>query len=198
MKKALLFIALVCLFAGSAQADIKFSTSATNANAGSNLNLIAGQSGSMYVFVSTAAGSILRAVNINILSSNAPVLQATAHLIENPGARWSNVSAGTLGDLVTNANALDFFGTSGGVGTSGQNDFVLFSTVTFNATAIGTTNLSFTEGSNGVRYRGNVNAWTGWAKGTGTVNVSAVPEPNSAIVMGLAALTAGALRRRRR
>ncbi|MFN7574627.1 MAG: hypothetical protein ACK5SA_06185, partial [Planctomycetota bacterium] len=77
MKKALLFIALVCLFTGSAQADIKFSTSATNANAGSNLNLIAGQSGSMYVFVSTAAGSILRGVNINILSSNTPVLQAT-------------------------------------------------------------------------------------------------------------------------
>lgn len=198
MKKAILFLALVCLFAGSAQADIKFSTSATDANAGSNLNLITGQSGSLYVFVSTTAGSILRGVNINILSSSAPVLQATSHVIDNPSARWSNVSAGTLGDLVTNANALDFFGTSGGVGTSGLNDFVLFSTVTFDATAEGTTNLSFTEGSNGVRYRNNVNAWTGWAKGTGSVTVSAVPEPNSAIVMGLAALTAGALRRRRR
>jgi len=198
MKKAILVLALVCLFAGNAQADIKFSTSATNANAGSNLNLINGQSGSLYVFVSTAAGSILRGVNINILSSNAPVLQATSHLIDNPGSRWSFVSAGTLGDLVTNANAVDFFGTSAGVGTSGQNDFVLFSTINFNATAIGTTNLSFTEGSNGVRYRGNVNAWTGWAKGTGSVNVSAVPEPNAAVAMGLVALTAGALRRRRR
>lgn len=198
MKKLLLTLCLLCIFTGQAHADIKFSTSATDANAGSSLNLLTGQSGTMYVFVSTASGSILRGVNINILSSNAPVLQATSHVINNPTGRWSNVSPGVLGDLVTNANALDFFGTTGGIGTTGQSDFVLFSTVTFNATAEGTTGLSFTEGSNGVRYRGNVNAWTGWAVGTGSVTVSAVPEPNAALALGLFAMSASALRRRRR
>jgi hypothetical protein len=201
MQKLLFALLWIGLFAGQAQADIKFSTSATDANAGSTLNLLEGQSGTMYVFVSTANGSILRGVNINILSSNAPVLQATSHVIDNPSSRWSNVSAGTLGDLVTNANALDFFGTTGGIGTSGQSDFRLFSTVNFNATAIGTTNLSFTAGSNGVVYRGSApgnNAWTSWVKGTGSVSVSAVPEPNAALGLGLFALSASALRRRRR
>jgi hypothetical protein len=201
MKKIVFTLLFLCLAASQAQADIVFSTSGTDANAGTNLNVEVGQSASMFVWVSTNAGFTINGLNINILSSEADVLQATSHLIANPGGtRWNASAPGTLGDLATNVNAIALFAPAG-LSTTGLNDFVLFSEVQFDATALGTTNLSFTQGANSVTYRGvqGQTAWSQWnAPGTGTVNViSAIPEPSSAAVLGLLSIGGLALRRRR-
>lgn len=200
MKKIVLMMALVLALSSSAQADIIFSTSNTDANAGSDLSLAnVGDTGTLYVWVSTAPGSVINGMSVNINSADASILQATSHVIYNPnGLRWNGVTAGALGDLVTDFRTVGLFAPFG-LGTSGLNDFALFSEVNFTATAEGTTNLGFSQGPLSVTYRGgSTTIWNTWTIGTGSVTVgSAIPEPSSAAIIGLLAVAGFATRRRK-
>lgn len=200
MKKIAIMMALLLALVSNAQADIIFSTSNTDAFAGSDLNLAnVGDTGRMYVWVSTAPNQVINGMSVNIDSDDASVLQATSHLIYNPnGTRWNGVSAGTLGDLVTDFRALALFPPFG-IGTTGPNDFVLFSEVNFVATAEGTTNLGFSEGPLSVTYRGGTTTiWNTWNIGTGSVTVgNAIPEPSTAALAGVLAVAGLMVRRRK-
>ncbi len=186
--------AFVSLLASQAQAAvINFSTSASDANAGTSLSLEPGNSGSMYVWVSSDPGQTIVGMDLGILSDNASVLQATSWNIANPANRWASAVDGTLGDLVTGSSAIalpPFAGT--GLSTSGA--FELYGTVEFLATDLGTTNLTFVTGSNGFGDLGGSFTPT---FGTGSVSVSAVPEPSSMVALAAVGTAVGAYRRRK-
>jgi hypothetical protein len=191
----LLAITTILGLAGQASAavTINFSTSNTDAGAGAELNLGLGETGSMFVWVSSDPGQTLTGIALNIVSDNLNVLQATSYEIENPsGDRWADVNNGTLGDLVSGSQAFALPPFAGdGLATGG--DFVLHSTVQFVATELGSTNLSFTLGSNGV---GDLNGNVTPEFNTGFVNVTAVPEPGSFALLGLIGVAYGYKRRR--
>jgi hypothetical protein len=189
---ATMFFNVVAL-GSMANAGIILSTSGTDANAGGDLEIFENASSSLFVWVSTDAGQTINGLSLNILSSDASILDATAHLIANPDSRWNGSNGGTLGDLVTGSNAISLFG---GLSTAGQDEFVLHSEVQFNATALGTTAISFTPGIQGISARGEGDISGSIAFGTGSVSViSAVPEPSSMALLGVAGI--GFIARRR-
>lgn len=197
MSRFFLAALMVIGMASASQAAVILSTSATDANAGTSLELQVGQTGSIYTWISTNAGQTFTGVGIDILSSAADVLEATAHNINNPGNRWLNVAAGDLGDLVTGSNAIALVGFAGdGLSTSGQDDFTLHSEIVFTATAIGQTQLTITPNNNGIGdLTGDVTGSVTF--GSGAVNVTAVPEPSSLCLLG-GLFGLGVLRRKRR
>lgn len=201
MKKIIFVVTvLLGLAAAPCHAAVQFSTSGTDAGAGNMLDLQVGQTGSMFLWMSTDAGQVVAGAGIDILSSDANILEATSYEIANPSNRWAGApNNGTLGDLVTGSNAFAIpgFGSTG-LSTSGQADFVLFSEVQFTATALGATQLSLVANSNGFASSAITNNdLSGSLDGvTASVNVSAVPEPSSAALLLTAA--AGCAWRRRR
>lgn len=199
MKRVVFSLAmLLSLMAAPAMAAVQFSTSGTDANQGNSLSLQVGQTGSMFVWISTDQGQTVAGIGMDILSSDANVLEGTAYNIANPNNRWLAPNAGTVGDLVTGSNAFALPGISGtGLGTNGQADFQLFSEIQFNATAAGATNLSLQINGNGFGDSTGADLAGTVAGVAGNVSVSAVPEPSS---MALLAMAAGGacLRRRRR
>lgn len=203
MKKVLfLALSLLCFTASAANADIVFSTSATDANAGSDFTFQEGQTGQIYVWVSTEAGQTINGLSLDILSSDANVLEATAHTIENPViianlTRWGGTGAGDLGDLVNDSNAVGLGGI--GLNTGGLSNFVLHSTVDVLATGVGTTNLSFAEGNNLITDDQSVGSIADTINfGGGSVTVNAVPEPSTFFALGVATIGFGAYQLRRR
>lgn len=197
---------LTCIMVSGTDAavNLRLSTSATDANAGNSLNLQLGQSGSMFVWASTSAGQTITGLSLNIESSDTSTLQATNHTTQNPGnTRWQiPTGEGTLGDLVTGTNSFVLFGQSG-LSTANETTFALHSEIQFDATALGTTNLSITRGQfDIVEGAGFVTIPdTEITFGTGAVTVASatvIPEPGSA---GLVSLGFGGLlmrfRRRR-
>lgn len=201
MKKIVFAVAMLLgLAAVPCQAAVQFSTSGTDAGAGNVLDLQVGQTGSMFLWMSTDAGQVVAGAGIDILSSEANVLEATSYQIANPNNRWLGApDNGTLGDLVTGSNAFALPGLgSTGLSTSGQADFVLFSEVQFTATALGASQLSLVANSNGFASSATTNNdLSGSLNGvTAGVNVSAVPEPGSAALLLTAAAVCGWRRRR--
>lgn len=201
--RTLFAVATLCLVATSARADIVFSTSATDAFAGSDLVMNNGTSSSMFVWVSTEPGQTLAGISIDILSSDAAILQATSHEVFGSvplgGDRWAQVGEGDLGDLVDDGFGFALPGISGtGISTGDLGTFTLFSEVQFQATGVGTTGLSFDFGSQGISD-GDTSFGPGDITfGTGSVSsLTAVPEPGSFAVLGLAGLGMGIYRRRR-
>ena len=199
MKKRLfLFLAMLTLAVAPIQADIIFSTSSVDPFAGTNLQLTnVGDSGSIFVFFSTEEGRVLQGVSFNIDSSDADTLEATAHLVQNPGStRWNQTSPGALGDMVVDSRAAALFAPFG-LGTMGHGDFVLYSELQFVATAFGNTGLSFSRGPLGLSYRGiQGDQWDTFTTGTAIVTV-AIPEPTSAILLVGAGLGLVSIRRRK-
>lgn len=203
MKKVLfLALSLLCFTASAANADIVFSTSSTDAGAGSDFTFVEGQTGQIYVWVSTESGQTINGLSLSILSSSADVLEATAHNIENPNIilnlnRWGGTGAGELNDLVINSNAVGLGGV--GLGTTGLTDFVLHSTIDVLATGIGTTNISFAEGANLITDTDSTGSIADTITfGTGSVTVNAVPEPSTFFALGVATIGFGAYQIRRR
>ncbi|GEM_PF-1597860 len=197
--KSIVFCLFAGLFVGTVNADIKFSTSSTNSEAGSNLDLILGQTGSIFVWASTETGQTLTGISLDILSSDLSVLEASGNLIANPDSRWLQTEAGTLGDLVDDGYGFALPGIGGtGLSTSGVNDFALFSEIQFTATGLGMTDLNIDFGLQGIGDSGGNSLGGGdLVFGTGSVNVSAVPEPSSLTVLALG-MTALTLVRKRR
>lgn len=210
MKKVL-FAALLMLVSAmtstAAMADIIFSSSGTDATAGTNVTVNQGETGSIFVWVSTEAAQTITGLSFNIASSDSTIVSASSHIIQNPGPRWSTVQAGTLNvqnanpaefRLVNNHQAFYLPGLTNGTGisTSGPSDFVLHSEMAFTANNLGTTNLTFTATNRGISFLGvGGNQWNNVIKGTGSI--TAVPEPSSALLLTGVACAAAAYRRRR-
>ncbi len=187
-----IMFALACNSA-TAQLDIIFSISDIDSNAGSELDLVLGSSGSMYVWVTNNDLDVLDGVGIDLLSSDTSILEATSHDIGNPSSRWSAVDGGDLGDLATDTIAFALVGL-GANGITNDGSTVLFSEVRFDATALGETELSIVENANAISILGSDAQSINF--GTARVSVSAVPEPSSFMVLALVGGMVG-LRRRR-
>lgn len=207
MKKILcLALGLLCLTASAANADIVFSTSASDASAGSDFTFVEGQSGNIHVWVSTETDQTITGLSLDILSSSDGVITANNHVIENPNIvlninRWGGVGGGTLGSsvLVNDSNATVLGNPPGvGIATTGLGDFVLHSTLTVDATAIGSSNLSFEPGLFDIVDQDSQSISDSITYGTGTVTVNAIPEPSSVLALGVATIGFGAYQIRRR
>lgn len=204
MKRIFWAVLVVCgLAAGSARADLVFSTSATDANAGTTVNMFEGDTASLYIWVSSLNGQTINGMGLDILSNDAAILQAISHTIENPivfgsTRRWNGTpNGGTLGDLAIRSRAAAV--TTPGVSTSGASDFVLHSTLQFTATALGSTEITFREGQDRMTAVGQGSIFSSISRGTANVNVlTAVPEPGSFAVLGLAGLACAGVRRFRK
>ena len=195
MKRLILGLVAMVMLQGvaSAQIDIFYSTSDTDANAGSSLDLFLGDTGSIYVWVTNDDLDVIDGLGIDMLSSNASILEATAHNISDGGGRWLSSNEGDLGDLVTDSVSIALIGI-GGDGIANDGNAVLYSEIVFEATELGTTELSIVENSNAISVSGDAPQSINF--GGATVNVSAVPEPSGALVCA-GVFLATYLRRRR-
>ena len=174
---------MTLLSASVAHGDIIFSKSNSDPGAGTNVSLGLGDVGSLFVWVSTNPGQTINGLSLDIISDVPSILEATNHIISNPSGRWSNVNSGILGDLVDDSNAFVLFGD--GIATTGLTDFTLHSEVQFVATEIGTTELSFAEGSNLITDTVSSESIADSIEmGSGSVKVS-VPEPGAFALLGL-------------
>lgn len=199
MKRIILIVLAVFLTASTAnaQVDIFYSTSNSDSNAGSDLELSLGDSGSMYVWVTNNDGAVIDGMGVDFLSSDASVLEATGFSVDNSGGFWTNDSGGSnlvLGDLVTNQVSIALPGLSG-TGQPNDGTAYLYGQIDFDTTALGTTDLSIAENSFLISVSGNSPQSVNFGNGSVTV-VNAIPEPSSVLV--LAGLLGGVLLRRRR
>lgn len=199
MKKFIIAVLVVFGFASSSNADIIFSTSATDATAGASLDLDLNSNGNLFVWVSTAADQRIRGLAIDIDSDNVGILSANSHVVENPSSRWLAAGSGILGDsttgkLVDDSNSFFAFGVNGISST----DYVLHSTLNVEATAAGSTILNLGVGEQLISLDGGGNLGAEFFGNSATVTVSsAVPEPGS--LLALTVLGGGlALIRRRK
>jgi hypothetical protein len=197
-KTLLIAIAFMAIGIGRTQAEVtvQFSTSGTDASAGSELNMLQGETGSMFIWMATGteASETLAGVALDVDSSDPEILEAVAHVIANPDDRWAQVTEGDLGDLTRGSQvfALPGFG-SDGLFTDGE--FLLYSEVQFKATGVGTTELSFLEGGNGF---GDLDGVVEPVFANTATVVSEVPEPSTLLLCTLGiGLGAMVLRRRK-
>ena len=199
MKKFLLLaLALSCFSASTAiaQVDIFFSTSSTDALAGTELTVDDGAAGRLFVWVDNrdASGNPVDGLPLDISGSGMSSLMATMFNVENPDGRWFRTTPGTFGNspglLVDDSLSASLTGgIENGVGP------VLHATFEFNADGIGSNSLQLAQGNNVISVVGAPPQSVSF--GTATVNVaSAVPEPGSLVVLGT--FVAGAVSRRRR
>lgn len=183
-----------------------------------------GATASFYLWVVPDEFESLKGLSLSVNSSNASVLQGTAHEIYNPrrnpnsaaSVRWQGTGVGTLGDLMSNSNAAGV--TSRGLdGTLTDSLFhagtgaFLHSKITFNATALGSTNLFLAvgdkkivnaEGAEEMNFgpSSDTQAVDGATVGATTNTpdgvITVVPEPASLALLAVGGLALLAARRR--
>lgn len=205
MKKLCLMLGLfLSLTSGLAKADLIFSTSNTNALAGSALSLNLGETGTLHTWISNSSvnpAARIIGLGFSVTESDTTVVNAVvgSHSIIN-GGRWISANAGTLnsnGNLIHNSASAGAPGT--GILSSGPADFFLHSSFQVSALAEGITTLSFTphtNAGNGITYQGITgNQFANTTRGTATI--TAVPEPSS-LLMFIAGGCSALLARRRR
>ncbi len=199
--RTFLFCFATLAFAVSADAAgvVKLSTSGSDADAGSILNLREGESGSMFVWISTDPGQVLSGVSVLFGTDNPENWMPTVRTIVDNG-RWVSADNAQPNLLLAQAFALPpFAGT--GLTTAGPSQFALFSQLSFDARQVGLANLSLQAGPNGfgqVGVNGSVANQFGFSGGT--LNVTAVPEPSALalmVVVGVGFVSHRYIRRRR-
>jgi hypothetical protein len=175
---------IVAGMAGNAQADFFFSSSDTDASAGTEVVLTPAMSAVIHVWASTEDMQVINGVAINVVSDNAALLEGTDFQFARAGTAsdpWDSTNVQGFGDLINEAGAAALTGP--GFTTSGLSDFVLFGTVFFDATGgPGVSNLSITPGVRGISARGEGRIEDTITFGTATV-VVAVPEPSSLAIL---------------
>ena len=215
MKKflPLIAVAMLCLSVSTAnaQVDFIFSTSSTDASAGSEIDVADGGSASLFLFVDNAdsSGDQVDGISLDFSNAGSANLIATSLFFEGDNGDGTNsiwnfgTTQGTLnpGDqpniIVDDSNAASFANPSGGI----QNGVgpVLYATLNFDASVVGTNTLGLIEGPQLISV-GGAEAEGGVTLGTATVNVvspDVVPEPSSLALVG-SIFGAALLRRRRR
>lgn len=176
--------------AAHAQVDFFYSTSGTEATAGTTLDLNFGESGSMFVWMTNNEASGVTGVSLDMVSSNVDVLEALGFTF-NDAVVWNGTNiVGGIGDLVSDARAVSILGTA-----VPASETVMLGEINFEATAVGGTTLTLNESTNPITVTtglpvGGVNF------GSGSINVvNAIPEP-SAFALGMVALCGLTARRR--
>jgi hypothetical protein len=201
MKKlSMLFFLAISAIAGNSRADLVFSTSNTNALAGSTLSLELGQTGFLHTWVSSnAPGNRIIGVGFSVAESSPAVINALSHVVENPAGRWIAANPGALNvgsNLINDSASAGVPGS--GILTAGPADFVLHSTFQVTALAGGQSILTFVPHSNpgnGIQIQGITgNQWNNTPKGTALVSV--IPEPSS-MLLWIAGVAGASLMRRR-
>jgi len=203
MKTAFLTTACAAsMFTHAASAaTISLSSSKEDPNALVDLVLNIGEQADLFVWIQPDDGQSINGIALDVISSEAEVLEALNFVIENPTAglgtvRWDETDNGTLGDLLTESNAVavnqfgiqqQFAGFDQGIVVNGN---FLHATLTIQATEEGTTRVLPAVGRREISDTTGV--FTPELVG-GTVEV--VPEPASAVLIAAGTLM---LARRRR
>lgn len=192
-----LFLTICAASVAPAAGVVKFSTSGENADAGSDLTLAAGSTGSLYVWVSTAPDQLIQGIDLQFDFGTPSVARPTGFDTVNDG-RWGTIQSRLEPVPGVDANLLAFFPNPFGTGltTNGPDDFALFTTLSLEALEMGTSEIAISPGPLGIGTSAGDASSFSFQGGT----VTAVPEPSSLAAIGTALFgwVGFRLRRRRR
>lgn len=202
MKRLCYALALVLVAFSNSHADVFIGRNLDDAQSGTAVNLVEGQSQTFEIWLGGAPDQNIRAISFNLLADAAGVVNSSNLLIDDLASRWpiNNLNSGdptasSASGLLIDDVSLATLGAFNGTGVTFVNgDPVRLGTIDISASMIGTTNAEFSVGSNGVRDQNG--AADGFVTGGRTFNVTAVPEPGAIAVLGIFAGIA-AMRRRR-
>ena len=203
-KLSIIFLMLLFVTSTHAQSII-LSTSDSDPFAGSSVTIESNEIGlifSLYVWADPLDDQRIVGMGMDILSDNVATLEATQHEIFDPElasgvlTRWDGFTAGMLGDLVTDSNAVAV--TQRGIaddntalGDVSVNGHFLHSRVDFIGTGFGTSDITLAANSSGFA---DLDGIVDPSLGSGFVTV--VPEPGG--LLGLAVVSVICLARTRR
>lgn len=204
MKRFFCAVALVCCLSSVASAELLIGTSLADAQSGNDLNLILGAETELEIWATGPVDTNIRGMSFNLNSDVAGLVNSTALTIDSLSDRWpvNNLGpdrlAGSASGLLIDDQQLatigGFLGT--GITFTATDPFIRLGTVTLSADAIGAGTLTFSDGSN-TAIDSDLNELPGFADGLRGFTVSAVPEPGSFAILGLAGVACGYRRYRR-
>lgn len=209
MKKFILAFAVLLGGVNAARADFVIGTDLVDAQSGTELNLELGTTSTLEIWVLGEESQNIRGVNFNMGSDAPGIVNSSSLLIDDLNNRWPlNNLGGNFPDptddsangLLVNDAQLATIGAFVGTGVTftAAEPAVRLGTIDISADTIGTANIEFTPGPNGVLDQ--TGAITGFVTGSrvfNVVSITAIPEPSSLIALSMMA-TVGLVRRRRR
>ncbi|MCD0460823.1 PEP-CTERM sorting domain-containing protein [Roseiconus lacunae] len=204
-----LFFALTMLVITPAvvRAEIFIGLDLADAQSGTELNLNLGTSSTLEIWMSGAVDQNIRALSINLNSDNVGIVNSSNLLFDELTTRWplNNATADWTGQsatglLIDNAQGAtlgSFAGT--GVTFTAASPAVRLGTIDISADTVGSTNLAFSPGSNGVNdATGGITGFAVGGRSLNVLDVTAIPEPSSFAALGTLAMAGLVTRRRRR